>query len=89
MDKIQENFKKNFNHDQSMIKFKECGTLKQYLPKNLIKKRHKVWMLADKSDYWYRFDLYTGKIGNEITKNLGNCEYLTSSSWKRAHNLFW
>lgn len=47
LDKIQENFKKNFNSglrfeiDEPMIKFKGRSSIKQYLPKKPTKRGYK------------------------------------------------
>lgn len=67
--------------DESMIKFKGRSTLKQYMPKKPIKRGYKVWILADKSGYCLKFDIYTGKsktgivekdLGARVVKNLTN-----------------
>lgn len=44
-----------------MIKFKGRCSLKQYMPKKPIKRGFKVWVIADKSGYCLKFDIYTGK----------------------------
>lgn len=57
--------------DESMIKFKGRSSLKQYLPKKPIKRGFKVWILADKSGYVHKFDIYTGKKDGSVEKQLG------------------
>lgn len=57
--------------DESMIKFKGRSCLKQYMPKKPIKRGYKVWVLADKSGYCYKFQIYTGKTGDKTEKKLG------------------
>ncbi|XP_046983924.1 ankyrin-3-like [Schistocerca americana] len=42
-----------------------------YLPKKPIKRGYKVWVLADKSDYAWKLDIYTGKKDNAVEKKLG------------------
>lgn len=77
LDLVAKNFKscinpsKSMSVDESMIKFKGRSSLKQYMPKKPIKRGYKVWVLADKSGYAYKFDIYTGKKGDSIEKNLG------------------
>ena len=62
-----------------MIKFKGRSSLKQFLPNKPIKSGYKVWMLADKSGYCVKFDLYTGKT-DKVTTILGEkvVNYLTA-----------
>lgn len=75
--KLQENFSKCFKLsknvaiDESMIRYKGRSTLKQYMPKKPIKRGYKVWMLADESGYCGKFQIYTGKRGDNAEKNLG------------------
>ena len=65
IDKLSENFQKAFNPnetmavDESMIKFKGRSSLKQFMPKKPIKRGYKVWVLADKSGYASKFEIYT------------------------------
>ncbi|XP_022164241.1 piggyBac transposable element-derived protein 2-like [Myzus persicae] len=54
-----------------MIKFKGLHSSKQYMPKKPIKRGYKVWTLADKYGYLWNFDVYTGKSGDKVEKNLG------------------
>ncbi|XP_045108998.1 uncharacterized protein LOC123503369 isoform X4 [Portunus trituberculatus] len=74
---MQENFERHFLPscsvavDESMIKFKGRSSMKQYQPNKPIKRGYKVWMMADKSGYCLKFDIYTGKVENEVTKDLG------------------
>lgn len=73
---MQENFEKYFFPncevavDEYMIKFKGRNSMKQYLPLKPIKRGYKVWMLADKSGYCLKFDVYTGKRDNKTNKIL-------------------
>ncbi|CAK9809214.1 PiggyBac transposable element-derived protein 4, partial [Anthophora quadrimaculata] len=73
-----------------MIKFKGRSSIKQYLPKKPIKRGYKLWLLADKSGYCYRFDVYTGKVGNQITKNLGEkvVNTITSNLVGKEHKIY-
>ncbi|XP_045127477.1 piggyBac transposable element-derived protein 4-like [Portunus trituberculatus] len=74
---MQENFERHFLPscsvavDESMIKFKGRSSMKQYQPNKPIKRGYKVWMMADKSGYCLKFDIYTGKVENKVTKDLG------------------
>ena len=96
LDKIEINFQKNFNLgpsiaiDESMIKFKGRSNIKQYLPKKPIKRGYKVWMLADKSGYCYRFQIYTGKTDKQVTKDLGGkvVNTLTSDLDGKEHRVY-
>lgn len=45
--------------------------MKQYLPMKPVKRGYKVWILADKSGYCLKIDVYTGKKDNKTTKDLG------------------
>lgn len=48
--------------DESMIPFKGCSTLKQYMPLKPVKRGYKVWCLADaQTGYVMKFSIYTGK----------------------------
>ncbi|KAL4148520.1 hypothetical protein QTP88_002749 [Uroleucon formosanum] len=74
---LKYNFQKYYNPnkiiavDESMIKFKGRSTLKQYMPKKPIKRGYKVWSLADKKGYLWNFEIYSGKVGDNVEKNLG------------------
>lgn len=77
--KLAENFEKCLCPDkcvaidESMIRFKGRSSLKQYMPKKPIKRGYKIWVLADKSGYLYKFDIYTGKTDNvTVEKNLAS-----------------
>ncbi|CAK9827521.1 PiggyBac transposable element-derived protein 4 [Anthophora retusa] len=61
-----------------MIKFKERHSINQYLPKKPIKRGYN------------KFDMYTGKINNQVTKNLGEkvVDYLTDDVGGKEHKLF-
>lgn len=63
---------KNISIDESMIKFKGRSTLKQYMPKKPVKRGYKVWMLADQTGYCHKFEIYTGKTGDGVEKDLGS-----------------
>lgn len=63
---------KNIAVDESMIKYKGRSTIKQYMPKKPIKRGYKVWMLADQTGYCYKFEIYTGKTGDGVQKDLGS-----------------
>ena len=54
-----------------MISFKGRSSLKQYMPKKPIRRGYKVWMLACKSVYVLKFEVYMGKKGDAVQKNLG------------------
>ncbi|XP_050465086.1 piggyBac transposable element-derived protein 4-like [Cataglyphis hispanica] len=73
-----------------MIKFKSRSSIKQYLSKKPVKRGYKLWVLADKSGYCYRFDVYTGKVGNQVTKNLGEkiVNTLTSDLVENEHRVY-
>jgi len=78
MDLLLHNFEKCLNPDQvvvvdeSMIKFKGRSSLKQYMPKKPIKRGYKIWMLADKTGYCLKFEMYTGKSSTgDVEKCLG------------------
>ncbi|XP_031338816.1 piggyBac transposable element-derived protein 4-like [Photinus pyralis] len=75
--------------DESMIKFKGRNSLKQYMPKKPIKRGYKVWILADKSGYCLKFDLYTGKT-NSQENCLGSrvIHQLTSHLRRKNHMLY-
>ena len=65
---LSERFLKNYNAhrensiDEAMIKFKGRSSMKQYLPKKLVKRGFKVWVRANAvTGYLCEFDVYTGK----------------------------
>lgn len=92
LDKIQENFDPSCSLaiDESIIKFKGRSSIKQYLPKKPTKRGYKVWTLADKSGYCYRYEIYTGKVGNQVTKNLGEkvVNNLTTDLHGKEHKIY-
>ena len=50
----------NVSVDEAMIRFKGRSTLKQYMPKKLIKRGIKVWALSDAvNGYMSEFEVYT------------------------------
>ena len=58
--------------DEAMIKFKGRSSLKQYMPKKHIKRGIKMWCRADSvNGYMSDFDIYTGKSGDGVTRDLG------------------
>ena len=57
--------------DESMVKFKGKRTLKQYNPKNSIKRGFKIWVRADAHGFVCEFQVYTGKIDGLAEKQLG------------------
>ncbi|XP_035208655.1 piggyBac transposable element-derived protein 4-like [Stegodyphus dumicola] len=57
--------------DESMIRFKGRSSLKQYMPKKPIKRGYKVWMRCDVTGFACQFEIYTGKLGDSVEKNLG------------------
>jgi hypothetical protein len=77
IDALQKNFLKCYDPDdvmsvdESMISFKGRGSLKRYMPKKPMRRGYKVWMLACKSAYVLKFEVYTGKKGEKKKKNLG------------------
>ena len=63
---------KNVSVDEAMILFKGHSTLKQYMPQKPIKRGIKVWAMSDAiHGYVSEFDVYTGRKGNSVEKNLG------------------
>ena len=58
--------------DEAMIRFKGRSSLKQYLPLKPIKRGIKTWVRADSTNgYISEFEIYTGKEGDQPTRNLG------------------
>ena len=63
---------KNVSIDEAMIPFKGRSTLKQYMPMKPIKRGIKVWAMSDAHNgYVSELEVYTGKKGNTVEKNLG------------------
>lgn len=52
---------KNQSIDESMIRFKERNSIKQYMPMKSIKRWYKIWTRADQSGYICEFQIYIGK----------------------------
>ena len=78
IDRLREVFKtvycphKNVSVDEAMIPFKGRSTMKQYMPLKPIKRGIKVWAMSDAiNGYVSEFDVYTGRKGNSVEKNLG------------------
>ena len=58
--------------DEAMIKFQGRSSLKQYLPMKPVNCGIKIWVLADSNNgYFWKFDVYTGKTGENPKKGLG------------------
>lgn len=78
--------------DESMIKFKGRSSLKQYMPKKPIKRGYKLWVLADKTGYCLKFDIYIGKSTDDtgVQKSLGSrvVHKLTENFANKNHVLF-
>lgn len=92
---LKYNFQKYYNPnkiiavDESMIKFKGRSTLKQYMPKKPIKRGYKVWSLADKKGYLWNFEIYAGKVGDNVETNLGGrVKDLSFPLQNKNHNLY-
>jgi len=74
IDALQKKFLKCYDPDdvmsadESMILFKDRSSLKQYMPKKPIRRGYKVSMLACKSAYVLKFEVYTGKKGDAVKK---------------------
>jgi hypothetical protein len=74
VDALQKNSLKRYDPDdvmsvdESMILFKGCSSLKQYMPKKPIRRGYKVWMLACKSAYVLKFEVYMGEKGDAVKK---------------------
>lgn len=93
---LSQNFKNNFHPgqilavDESMIKFKGRSSLKQYMPKKPIKRGYKLWMLADKSGYVVKFEVYTGKVSDMRELDLGGSvvKRLTEELVGKHHSVY-
>lgn len=81
INKIRESFKNNYYPtqniaiDESMVKFKERSSLKQYMPKKPTKRGYKVWTKCASTGYCLDFDIYTGKVGDRVETDLGGKIY--------------
>ena len=63
---------KNLSVDEAMIPFKGRSTMKQYIPLKPTKRGIKVWALSDAlNGFMTKFEVYTGKKGGNVEKNLG------------------
>lgn len=77
IDRLSETFSstyrpsKNQSIDESMIRFKGRSSLKQYMPMKPVKRGYKVWVRADESGFACQFQIYTGKSGDSVEKDLG------------------
>lgn len=80
----------NIAVDESMIKFTGRSSLKQYMPKKPIKRGYKVWVLADQTGYCWDFDIYTGKVGDNVERNLGSrvVKTLSANLVNKNHKMF-
>ena len=48
--------------DEAMVPYKGRSSLKEYMPKKIVKRGLRVWVWADSvTGYIYRFKVYTGK----------------------------
>lgn len=57
--------------NESMIRFKERSRFRMYMLKKPIKWDYKVWVRANENGYVSQFQIYTGKIGEQVQKCLG------------------
>ena len=78
LDRLREVFRsvysppQNVSVDEAMIAFKGRSTLKQYMPLKPVKHGIKVWTMSDAvHGYVSEFEVYTGRKGNAVEKNLG------------------
>ena len=59
--------------DEAMIPFKGRSSIKQYMPNKPVKRVIKVWAMADaRTGFIFKFDVYTGKKGDNVEKGLGS-----------------
>ncbi|KAK6169502.1 hypothetical protein SNE40_020545 [Patella caerulea] len=49
-----------------MIRFKGRSSIKQYNPLKPIKRGYKLWVRADSDGYISNFDIYQGKLGQDM-----------------------
>lgn len=74
-----------------MIKFQGRSSLKQYMPLKPTKRGIKVWVAADSTNgYFSRFEIYTGKNGNNTEHGLGArvVKTLTSDLKGQFHHVY-
>ncbi|XP_060863545.1 piggyBac transposable element-derived protein 3-like [Metopolophium dirhodum] len=101
IDKLNESFKRNYfgtrqvSVDESMVKFKDRSTLKQYNPMKPVKRGYKIWSLADQKGYMLAFKIYQGKeeiVNHEFDKIYGLGERvvleLTKSIWNEQREIY-
>ena len=53
------------------MKCKVHSTLGQYMPQKPIKRVYKVWVHANDNGFLSECQIFTGKIGQAVLKNLG------------------
>jgi hypothetical protein len=96
LDKLSETFllsykpSKNQAIDESMIRFKGRSSLRQYMRLKPIKRGYKVWIRAGESGYVNQFQIYVGKVGNDVEKNFGArvVKDLTRNIVGKGYNLY-
>lgn len=60
--------------DETIVKFKDRSSLKQYLPLKLVKRGIKLWSRCDSlTGYYYNLNIYTGKEVVQMDGTLGEC----------------
>jgi hypothetical protein len=81
---------KNQAIDESMIRFKGRSSLRQYMRLKPIKRGYKVWIRAGESGYVNQFQIYVGKVGNDVEKNFGArvVKDLTRNIVGKGYNLY-
>ena len=75
------NVSREVSVDEAMIPFKGRSSIKQYMPNKPVKRGIKVWAMADaRTGFISKFDVYTGKKGDNVEKGLGSSvvKHLTS-----------
>jgi len=63
----------NLSLDEQIIPFKGRSGLKQYLPKKPHKWGYKVYVLSSTNGFSYDFELYTGKLDNQLEPGEPDC----------------
>nr|CAI5847855.1 unnamed protein product [Callosobruchus analis] len=56
---------------ESMIKYQGRSSMKQYMPAKPTKRRYKVGVCTDGSGFVCEFQIYNGKVGDLLKKDLG------------------
>ena len=77
--------------DKAMVPFKGSSSMKQYISKKLINCGFKIWMRAEsKSGYVSEYDVYTGKKGDRVEKELGTSVVmnLTDKIRNKNHHVY-